>query len=166
MKKLMIVRHGIALPHGTPGFADDERPLTPKGERRVRQIAYGLKSLTIEVDRIVTSPLPRAYRTAEIIGRVLGRPDDLETADALRAGESATAIEMWLETRGEGSLMIVGHNPGLSDLVSLLLTRQVQVPICELRRGGIASLMRPEIGSRWELEWLVRPRLIRRMSDC
>ncbi len=37
MTELFILRHGIAVPHGTPGIAEDERPLTEKGERRMRQ---------------------------------------------------------------------------------------------------------------------------------
>src|SRR4051812_2946190 len=42
MTELYILRHGIAYPHGTPGMADDDRPLTPKGEERCKQISKGL----------------------------------------------------------------------------------------------------------------------------
>ncbi len=42
MNELYILRHGIAVDPGTPGIPDDERPLTPKGEKRMRQIARGL----------------------------------------------------------------------------------------------------------------------------
>ena len=64
MTELFILRHGIAVPHGTPGIADDERPLTSKGEHRMRQVGRGLAALRLDVERIVTSPLPRARRTA------------------------------------------------------------------------------------------------------
>ena len=84
MVQLYIMRHGIALPHGTPGMSDDDRPLTPEGEQRVRQIARGLKELDLKLERIVTSPLPRAFRTAEIVASVLECNDILETADVLR----------------------------------------------------------------------------------
>ena len=60
MNDLYIVRHGIAVDPGTPGMADDERPLTSKGEKRMRQVARGLSKLELKLDRIVTSPLPRA----------------------------------------------------------------------------------------------------------
>ena len=62
MTHLYIVRHGIAVEPGTPGIPDDERLLTSKGEKRIRQIARGLVRLDLKLDRIVTSPLPRAAR--------------------------------------------------------------------------------------------------------
>lgn len=99
MERLYLLRHGIAVPHGTPGIEDDDRPLTPKGEKRVRQVAYGLKHLGLDVQKIVSSPLPRAYRTAEIVARVLESPDLLETADELRAGASADSIASWSTLR-------------------------------------------------------------------
>ena len=82
MTDLYIVRHGIAVEPGTPGIPDDERPLTAKGEKRMRQIAQGLRKLDLKLDRIVTSPLPGRRTTAEIIAEVLGsRPSgDLQRA--------------------------------------------------------------------------------------
>lgn len=166
MNRLFILRHGIAVPHGSPDFADDDRPLTTKGERRMREVGYGLKRLGFKVDRIVTSPLPRAYRTAEIVARVLGDPDRLETSDALRASQSAAQIGDWIATRAEDSLMIVGHNPALSELIGLLVAGDAALPICELRRGGLAALVgRPESPGRWAVDWIARPRLLRRVAD-
>lgn len=166
MDRLYLVRHGIAVPHGSPDYPDDERPLTSKGERRVRQVAYGLKRLGLKLDRIFTSPLPRAYRTAEILARVLGDPDLLETADALRLQQTADAIAEWLSARGEGSLMLVGHNPNLSDLVGRLVTGDARSRLCDLRRGGVAALVpRTDEPSRLAIDWIARPRLLRRMND-
>ena len=166
MKHLIIVRHGIAVPHGSPDYTDDERPLTSQGERRVRQIGYGLKHLGMDLERIVSSPLPRAYRTAEILARVLGDPDLLETSDSLKASESPAAIAAWLAERTEESLMIVGHNPSLSELVGQLVLGDAKISICELRRGGIAALThREEEPTKWSIDWIARPRLIRRLSD-
>jgi len=166
MKRLLILRHGIAVPVGTPDIADEDRPLTPKGERRMRQIGHGLKGSGLNLDKIVSSPLPRAYRTAEIVARVLGDPDLLETADELRASESAASIAAWLGSRPEDELMIVGHNPALSDLVGRLVLGEGAGSICELRRGGVAALAaRPEEPAKWQIEWIARPRLFRRAKD-
>ncbi len=165
MKRLYIVRHGIAVPHGTPDIADDDRPLTPKGEKRMRQVGYGLKHLGLDLDRIVSSPLPRAYRTAEILTRVLGNPDLLETADELRAGQTCSAIAEWLTSRTEESLMIVGHNPSLSELIGLLVLGDLKLPLCDLRRGGIAALTYgDEEAAKWSIDWIARPQLLRRLS--
>jgi len=165
MKRLYIVRHGIAVPHGSPEIPDDERPLTPRGERRVRQIGYGLKHLGVQLDLILSSPLPRAFRTAEILSRVLGNPDLLETDDALKASQSVLEIGGWLASRTEESLMIVGHNPSLSELIGLLVTGDSRISICELRRGGIAALTTSNSDPlKWSIDWIARPRLIRRLS--
>ena len=54
MNRLIVVRHGIAVAQGTPGLEDDERPLTQKGEKRIRQIAKRLKTLQISPERIIS----------------------------------------------------------------------------------------------------------------
>lgn len=164
MDELYILRHGIAVEPGTPGIPDDERPLTPKGRKRMREIGRGLRRLDLKLDRIVTSPLPRASATAEIVADALEARDRLETDDVLRSGSDARAIRDWLRHRIEGRLMIVGHNPSLTDLIALLVVGEGP-QICELRKGGIAAL-RPAPGStdRFELDWVATPRLIRRLA--
>jgi phosphohistidine phosphatase len=164
MIRLYLVRHGIALPPGTPDIPDDDRPLTPKGERRVREVAFGLRRLKTTLDAIVTSPLPRAYRTAEILARVLEIPDLLEADDALRASSDAPAIREWLHARPEQRLMLVGHNPAFEDLVGLLITGEPGPPLVALRRGSIAALSGPP-GGGMRLDWLARPRLFRKLPD-
>jgi phosphohistidine phosphatase len=163
MNQLYLLRHGVAVPRGEPGISDDERPLTPKGEKRVKQVARGLRRLDLKLDRIVSSPLPRAKRTAEIVAEVLGICDRLEFADVLRADSQATTIREWLETRAEARLMLVGHNPSLSDLIGLLIAAGPGASPFELRKAGVAALG-GTTNSPMKLEWLVSPRLIRRLS--
>ena len=161
MNQLYLLRHGLAVPHGTPEFEDDDRPLTPEGERRVRVVGRGLRRLKVKVTRIVSSPLPRALRTAEIVADALGSTELIEVTDELRAGRDAASIREWLKTRQESRLMLVGHNPSLSDLLSLLLTgNELQRPICELHKAGIAAL-RAEPGEPYRMDWIARPRLFR-----
>jgi phosphohistidine phosphatase len=164
MKQLYLLRHGIAVAPGTPGYDDDLRPLTAKGERRMRQVAQGLRRLDLKLDRIVSSPLPRAWRTAEIVADSLEVPFLLEKDDALRAGRSANAIKNWLEGRHEDALMIVGHDPAFSDLVSLLTIGKTDPSISELRKGGVAAFAGLSDGG-FHLDWLARPRLLRRLGD-
>src|SRR4051812_46899950 len=158
MRRLYLLRHGIAVPHGTPGYdEDDQRPLTPQGERRMKQVARGLRRLDLELDRIVTSPLPRARRTAEIVAKILKCEEVLEDADALRADRSAASIRDWIGTQPEPRLMLVGHDPWISELVGLLTPGAVAVPpLCQLRKGGLAALSDTPDG-QLQLDWLARP---------
>jgi phosphohistidine phosphatase len=165
MNELYVVRHGIAVDPGTPGIPDDERPLTPKGEKRMREIARGLRRLDLKLDRIVTSPLPRARATAEIVADVLDVKDRLETSNVLQAGTSAGTIMRWLDERREERLMIVGHNPTVSELIALLIHGSSQPRICDLKNGGIAALSRMSaMQDLFELTWVATPRLIRRLA--
>jgi phosphohistidine phosphatase len=166
MTDLYIVRHGIAVDPGTPGIPDDERPLTPKGERRMRQIARGLRTLELKLDRIITSPLPRAHATAEIIADALQVPTLVETSNVLQAGTSAATVHRFLRERSEERLMIVGHNPTLSDLISILVLGSAQPRICDLKKGGIAALTQTVAAKDlYDITWLVTPRLVRRLMD-
>jgi phosphohistidine phosphatase len=166
MNELYIVRHGIAVDPGTPGIPDDERPLTPKGEKRMREIARGLRKLDLKLDRIVTSPLPRARATAEILADVLDLKDLLEISTILQAGTAAGTIKRWLDERTEERLMIVGHNPSVTELVALLVHGSSQPRICDLKKGGIAALSRMSVTQDlFELTWIATPRLIRRLAE-
>jgi phosphohistidine phosphatase len=162
MRLIYLLRHGIAVPPGTPGYEDDQRPLTPRGERRMKQVARGLRRLNPGLDRIITSPLPRARRTAEIVAKVLKCEAILEEADVLRAGRDAASIRDWIGTRSEPRLMIVGHDPWISELVGLLVGAPGS-PLCALRKGGIAAL-RDHPDGGLILDWLARPRLLRRLD--
>jgi len=162
MMRLYVLRHGIAEPHGTPDVPDDERRLTPKGERRMRQVGRALRDLNVKVDRIVSSPLPRALRTAEIVAEALDATELLETSDTLRAGRGAASIRDWLAARAEERLMIVGHNPDLSDLIGLLAVGEAGHLVTELHKGGIAAL-RSQGSGPMALDWVARPRLFRRL---
>ena len=164
MTELYVLRHGIAVPHGTPDVPEDERPLTAKGRKRMRQIGRGLHRLDLEPDRIISSPLPRAWQTAEIVASELELSDRLEAADALRADRDAAAIRDWLLTLQEPRLMIVGHNPTLSTLLGLLVTGRPDLPLCELKKGGIAALSTRD-GGGYTLDWIAPPRLLRRLSE-
>src|SRR4051812_42779262 len=132
MTELYLLRHGIAVLRGTPEIPDDERPLTSEGEKRMRQIGRGLRRLDLKLDRIVSSPLPRALTSAEIVANALRMTDRLETADALRAEKDSSTIREWVQGRSEERLMLVGHNPSFADLIGLLITGgSVPLP-CEL----------------------------------
>ncbi|AGA29487.1 phosphohistidine phosphatase SixA [Singulisphaera acidiphila] len=163
MNQLYLLRHGIAVDHGDPDFADEDRPLTPEGEKRVKQVAKGFSRLDLGVDRIFSSPLPRARKTAEIVADVLGINEHLESVDVLRAGSSASTIRDWIGTRAEDRIMLVGHNPDLSDLLSLLIAAGPNTAPFELRKAGIAALS-GTISSPMTLDWLARPRLLRKLG--
>src|SRR5712691_1045521 len=83
--RLLMIRHATAVPRGTPDMPDDERPLTKRGERRFRRVAEGLARLVKRPDTLLSSPLPRARRTAEIAAKAWGKVE-VEDEPALAGG--------------------------------------------------------------------------------
>src|SRR5215831_10327036 len=81
--KLYILRHGDAAEHGDPRFKENERPLTPKGIQRTRQLTHALRQMEISFDVLLSSPLTRARETAEVVMRGLKLQDRLELTDQL-----------------------------------------------------------------------------------
>lgn len=166
MWELYIVRHGVAVERGTPGIADDDRPLTAQGEKRMKQAADGLAALGVPVDRVVSSPLPRARRTAEIIADRLKMASGIEIASVLRPESSARQVAEWLGLQSEAPLMIVGHNPALDELLSLLLLDDPTAFPFTFKKGAVAALRRPSLGAdRHQLQWIAPPRLLRTLAD-
>ncbi len=167
VNEIYLLRHGIAVDPGSSGMPDDARPLTEKGIKRMRQIADGLLAIDLQIDAIITSPLVRARQTAEIVANALGLKDLLETSNVLATGSDPATIERFLRSRAESRLLLVGHNPTLSELVSLMVAGARRSPICELKKGGIAALVRTEGSSGLhELSWLAPPRLLRRLGGA
>src|SRR5512145_3028365 len=84
--QVLIIRHAIAVPRGTPDIPDDERPLTKRGRQRFRSAARGLARLVKRPDFVLSSPLPRAKETAEIAAREWGKRVEVIEEAALAGG--------------------------------------------------------------------------------
>jgi phosphohistidine phosphatase len=158
---LFILRHGIAVEHGAAGYKnDDERPLTSKGERKVWMIAEAMKALEISFDSILSSPLVRARQTAEIVAEALKARKRLELTDTLAPQESAEPLIEYLDEQGAvDDVLLVGHEPFLSQLISLLISGDTEASVL-LKKGGFCKLSTEELkhGRCATLEWLLTPK--------
>lgn len=164
MKQLLLLRHGVAEPHGTAGVDDDDRRLTPKGEKKLEAVGKGLVRLGYEFDRIFTSPLPRAHRTAQIVAEWLEAEDRLENVDILRPGNSASSIRDWVVTRPEKEVLLVGHNPNLTELLGLLIGFEGPELPFDLAKGGLAALSSND-GESFRLDLLMTAKTFSRLED-
>ena len=120
--ELYILRHAIAVPRGTPGYPDDNRPLTDEGIRKMRKAARGLKRILPELDAILTSPMERAAETAHIVAEALHLEDRLFITESLKPGMNEKRVFAELAHYEHArALMLVGHEPDLSTLASTLI---------------------------------------------
>jgi len=162
---LYLLRHGIAE-NRAPGKPDRDRRLTARGRARMRRAAAGLRVLVGQVDAILTSPYPRAAETAAIAAAALAKASKPRDLDAL--APDASPLEALRVLRGgvKGErVMLVGHEPGLSSLASLLLTGSLDGVRIALKKGGcIALTIRTPAPRAATLAWLATPRTLRRMG--
>jgi len=115
---IVIIRHGQAEAYSNDG-TDFSRMLKPAGERQAAYLADRLAGIEPAVTRIVSSRAARAWRTASIIGQALGIV--VEAEDCLLVDEPAsTVIDRIAEWAESGALVLVGHNPQVSQLAALL----------------------------------------------
>lgn len=166
--KLHVLRHAIAVERGTPGYEDDStRPLTDDGIRKMRRAARGVERLKVDVDLILSSPYRRAVETAEIAAAALGARQRLEVLDALAAPIGAADAIGRIAERAAGaeSVMIVGHEPQLSEIGSILLAGHEDLDL-RLKKGGLFTLDCRRIApGEGTLESWLPPRVLRQIGS-
>ena len=153
--RLYFLRHGKA---DWPEWdkSDDERPLTKEGRREMERIARFLADLKVEPAVVLSSPLPRAWQTAQYAAAALRV--GLQEEPALRPGFSAAKLRTLLKRAQGGDLMLVGHEPDFSTLIRALTGGDVR-----LAKGGFARVdLAHGTAVDGRLIWLIPPKIARR----
>ncbi len=137
MKTLYINRHAKSS-WANMGMTDFDRPLNTRGENDVPKMGLHLQQKGIFPDLIVSSPANRAITTAHIIAGLLGYNTENITEDRKLYHASEVDILDIIKQQDDkvDSLMIFGHNPGFTNLASILSGRWFDnIPTC-----GIVAL--------------------------
>jgi phosphohistidine phosphatase len=161
--RLLVVRHAIAVPHGTAGVPDSERPLTPEGELKFREAARGLAQILDRPDGLLTSPWLRARQTAAIAAQAWGGPEPLATP-ALASGSFEKQAEVLDEYPEDATVAIFGHEPWVSQLVARLLGTHEESRLA-FKKGAAALLDVPgRLEEGGSLVWFLPPKLMRKLG--
>lgn len=160
MKTLLILRHAkSSWKH--PELADHDRPLNKRGKRDAPRMGKLLAQRKLRPDLIVSSTAKRARRTADEAAARCAYDRAIQLEHTLYLASPAAIIEVLRRVGGSARLvLVVGHNPGLEELVTRLTGRtelfptaalaQIALPIAswtELRsstEGRLANLWRPK----------------------
>lgn len=166
--RLYLVRHAIAAEPGAGEIVDDaSRPLTPEGIRKMRRHARALVRLGVELEEIWSSPLVRAWQTAELLLGEFGPMVNVRQFEALAPPGDAHAVSAALRPHCSSSrgIALVGHEPFLSDYASRLLFG-VERDSLVFKKGGVARIdVRPhDDGLRGQLAWLLTPRVLGKVN--
>lgn len=158
-----FLRHASAGKYLQSAAKDERRPLDEEGILQARYVGRMLANLDVQVDQIVSSPLKRALQTASLVANELAFESPVQTDDALRPeAEWAQFQQLALRYRKYESVMIVGHNPSMSEFLAKVVGASGAAHV-ELKKGSIA---RVEISGRsGTLQWLVTPKIARTLQS-
>lgn len=133
--QLYFLRHADAA---TLAETDDERPISAKGVEQAKKVARFCEARGVTGIRILTSPLLRARQTAEIVAKHLGAK--MQEVPWLACGmRPQEALDRLREIPRKEAVMLVGHEPDFSGLVSHLLAVPDAEHI-EIRKASLTLL--------------------------
>lgn len=151
MKTLYIIRHAKSSWEDTE-LSDFERPLNERGKRDAPRMGKRLKEKDFVPDLILSSPAKRAFSTAKRIAKILEYDKSKIKTDRLlyhADDEMLLSVIQHIKDKSD-TVMIVGHNPGLTDFVNSFMEEGMDidnVPTC-----GIVAFEIP-VDSWKELKW-------------
>jgi len=164
--EIVILRHGDAGKRIPVTANDHERSLTAAGRKEVEEVARSLRRLNLKLDKIATSPLKRSRETAEIVAEILNKGEALEQWDELKPeADRMGAYKRLAKLKSDLTVLLVGHEPYLSEMISEIISSDSQSRI-SLKKAGMAKLEVDSLSpaAHGELRWLLTPRQIKKLS--
>jgi phosphohistidine phosphatase len=160
--RLYLVRHAIAAERGPAWPDDSRRPLTKRGEVRMRRVVEGFARLGEPVDLILTSPYSRALDTAVILADGLDGSSKIRSLPALVPGGAPAHVLSAVAKAAPDAhhIALVGHEPDLGTLAAWLIGATHPLPF---KKGGMCRI---DVES-WathrpgRLVWFATPRMLR-----
>jgi phosphohistidine phosphatase len=163
---LYLLRHGIAAER-TALTPEPDRPLTPEGEHKLERAAKAMQGLELTFDLILSSPYVRARQTAEIVAEAFDAGKRLHFSDALAPAGNHKELIAGINqfTPPPENVLLVGHEPSLSELISLLLSGSPSLSIV-MKKGGLCKLTVQSLkpGRCAMLEWLLTGKQLGRIT--
>jgi phosphohistidine phosphatase len=157
---LYFLRHASAGERVANLKKDEKRALDKEGIIQCSMVGRALAALDVQVEAILSSPLKRSAQTASLVGNELGYEGKLHLEDALRPTASLADFRRMLEKYAkQESILLVGHNPNLSEFLGHIICEAANEASIDLKKGAVA---RVEMGRHsGTLNWCVTPRLLR-----
>jgi phosphohistidine phosphatase len=158
---LFILRHASAGLRRPNPLIDSKRPLDKEGKKHCIQLAHVLNALDIQFDLIVSSPLKRCLQTASLVGTETGYEAPILSSTALAPEAGLKDFQKLLrENSDRENLLVVGHNPNLTNFLgALLVPASSPEAKVRLRKGSVARVILTRGPAT--LQGLLDPRTVR-----
>jgi len=147
-KLLLILRHGKS--DWSTGLEDFHRPLIGRGRKGARKMGAWIRHLDLIPDAVLSSPAARARATTEAACKAMGIPLDRVLWDERLYEAPGTQVLSVLAAAPKKArrVLLVGHNPGLEELVHLLVGDPPDIP-ADGKLLPTAALARLEVAGNW-----------------
>jgi phosphohistidine phosphatase len=127
MKRLFLLRHAKSSPNDRE-LADHDRPLAPSGREAAKHIAAYMKDKSFEPSIVLCSSAVRARQTLELISPAFPEQTAIEIEhDLYHAGSNELMTRLQRVSRDAASVLLIGHNPAMQDLVLTIASESEQV---------------------------------------
>lgn len=155
MKTLYLLRHAESN-WDDPGLRDFDRPLNARGREAATLVGRLIRQRRLPVDLIVSSPAERARQTAALVSESAGLPAEPVHDERIYEADASRLLEVVAQAaESADALMLVGHNPGMEELLALLTGQGRHMATATL--ACVALDAEQWVKARTgRLEWLVR----------
>ena len=162
---IYFLRHANAGESMANPKQDEKRPLDELGVEQSRRMGRVLAALGVEVDAIISSPLTRATQTAALVATELGYQKSVLLVNSLRPDAKFEQFRDLLRQHlKQKAIMVVGHNPTLSEFLSLLVSDEAVDSTIELKKGAVAKV---EFKRRRPLlHWMWTPKTVQAIQEA
>jgi phosphohistidine phosphatase len=157
---IYFLRHASAGEPFVNPKKDEKRALDKEGIEQCGYVGRALAALEAQVDVILSSSLKRATQTASLVGNEMGYEGKLQIEAALRPEATFADFRKLVEKFArQEAIMVVGHNPNLSQFLGLIVSDSGCEASIDLKKGAVARVeMRRTTGT---LHWCLTPKLLR-----
>ena len=162
---IYFLRHANAGQHVSNPKKDEKRALDETGVEQCGYVGRALAALDAQVEVIISSPLKRAAQTASLVGNEMGYEGKLQLDNALRPEAGFGDFRKLLDKYSKyESIMVVGHNPNLSEFLGRSISETGCEAGVELKKGGVARI---ELGRNSAiLNWCLTPKILRTLYSA
>ena len=158
-----FLRHASAGHHVANPLRDEKRPLDSQGITQCTDVGRALNAMDVHVDAVISSPLKRATQTASLVANEIGFDGKLQLTPALRPTAQVEAFRELLDKNASlEAIVVVGHNPSLSQFLSLLISEGASESSVDLKKCAVARV--DLSGGMGILKWVLTPKMVQTLS--
>ncbi len=165
--QIYLMRHGTAVSKGTLIYPHDDRPLTSAGIREMTKASRGMVKLIPSLDAILSSPMKRSLKSAAIVAGAFGAVSLVKASASLLPGGDIRRVKEGLAASGaDARVLLVGHEPDIALLASLLLG--LRAPVLQFKKGALCriDLEAPPARRAGKLIWHLTSKHMRLIADA